>query len=240
MRILGYLGALSEEDVGRAHGLMSPSVPVGKKGPALHSAIPHHSQQQKPFRLSLKCSGQGLGFIFSIEVGPLSKVTAHLHWPGGSSGVTLGPGYDMKDRKKLDVVRDMTAIGLSAAVAASLADGAGLTGSAAEGFADENEDLVNLPVDKQVELLRLIVPHYEHIVSRNIHVPLSQSQFDALVCFVYNPGGRFTPIAKSINDGKIQQAVSLMKTRVLTGGKTNQGLVRRRARETTLLLTGHY
>ena len=36
----------------------------------------------------------------------------HLHWPGGSSGVTLGPGYDMRQRTRQEIFADLTAIGI--------------------------------------------------------------------------------------------------------------------------------
>ena len=238
--ILGYLPALFGGVVEPTYGLMTPSRSVTRKGPGLHRTVMPTGSRHKLFRLSLKCSEPGLAFIFSIEVGPLSKLTAHPHWPGGSSGVTLGPGYDMKDRSRADVLRDLKALGLDAEISERVSAGAGLKGSAAEDFADDNDDSVNLSLQEQVSLLKLIVPRYEKIVIRNVHVPLAQHEFDALICFVYNPGGSFRPIAKAINEGHLRTAANLMKARVMTGGKTNKGLARRRERETRLLLTGHY
>ena len=53
--------------------------------------------ERKPvMSLAMQVSPSGLAFIFDLEVGPMKVVTAHLHWPGGASGVTLGPGFDMK------------------------------------------------------------------------------------------------------------------------------------------------
>ena len=201
----------------------------------------HHDKNG--FHLLLKTSEQGLNFIYSIEVGPLEETTSHLHWPGGSSGVTLGPGYDMKLRKKVDVLKTLMEVGLSRQVAEQASNGVTLTNKTnpkAEDFADDNEELIALTKEQQLKLLSLIVPHYEGIVIRNIHVPLKQYEFDALVCFVYNPGGSFVPIAHTINAGHMEQAVELMRRRVITGGKTSKGLERRRQRETWLLQTGHY
>src|ERR1035437_2949714 len=87
--ILGSLPSLFQGAERLVLGLLSASKPAVKKGPGLHRTAVRASTQHKPFRLSLKCSEQGLKFIFSFEVGPKSKLTAHPHWPGGSSGVTL-------------------------------------------------------------------------------------------------------------------------------------------------------
>lgn len=192
------------------------------------------------FYRNLGISDKGLAFIFSIEVGPLEKVTAHLHWPGGSSGVTLGPGYDMRDRQESQIEADLISIGVDRKSAKRVSAAAGLKGSAAEDFADDNQDLASLSKDEQIALLRLIVPRYERIVSKHVHVPLEPHEFDALTSFAYNPGGRFAPIARAINSDHLQQAADIMKMRVMTGGKTSKGLVKRRQRETRLLLEGKY
>lgn len=206
-------------------------------------ASPQHFPNRRGgpgFHLNLRASDKGLAFIFSIEVGPLEKVTAHLHWPGGSSGVTLGPGYDMRDRQESQIEADLLRVGVDKKSAKRVSAAAGLKGSAAEDFADDNRDLVSLAKDEQIALLKLIVPGYERIVTKHVHVPLEQHEFDALVSFAYNPGGRFSPIAKAINSDHLQQAADIMKMRVLTGGKTSKGLVKRRQRETRLLLEGKY
>ena len=51
-------------------------------------------------------------FTFHAE-GASSSVTDTLHWPRGASGVTIGPGYDVKERTELDVYADMISVGIS-------------------------------------------------------------------------------------------------------------------------------
>lgn len=61
-----------------------------------------------------------------------------IHWPGGSSGVTLGRGYDMKDRTEASVNADLVACGLSETRAAAFAKGASLSGTEARDFVTKN------------------------------------------------------------------------------------------------------
>ncbi|MBV8909781.1 MAG: lytic transglycosylase domain-containing protein, partial [Gammaproteobacteria bacterium] len=164
---------------------------------------------------SMKTSTQGLAFIFRHE--SLQGISDHLHWPGGSSGVTLGPGYDMKERSRAQVSADMLAIGLGKVTADEIANAIQLTGSAAEDFADDNADLVTLTRRQQFALLRRVVPAYEVVVQRNVTTDLAQHQFDALVSFCYNPGGSFLPVAHAINQGKISDALHIIRVRVITG-----------------------
>ena len=190
--------------------------------------------------LAMHTTAAGRRFIFDIEVGPFKAETAHLHWPGGSSGVTLGPGYDMKDRKASAVKVDLMAIGIDAVSAAAAAKGAKLTGEEAQTFATDNHSLLTLTDEQQVDLLALIVPRYERIVNRHVHIQLKPHEFDALVCFVYNPGGKFAPVADNIDKDDLQAAAAIMRKRVKSGGKTMQGLVNRRDKETNLLLHAIY
>jgi hypothetical protein len=146
----------------------------------------------------------------------------------------------MKERKTNQISADMVKIGLSNSIAAKIAAGAGLSGSKAEDFAHDNKSLVSLTRLQETMLLALIVPHYEAIVRRYIHVPLTQYDFDALVSFVYNPGGSFLPVAHDINKGKIEAAMKVVRHRVFTGGTRSQGLVKRRIDEIQLFLHGAY
>jgi hypothetical protein len=186
----------------------------------------------------MKTSSQGLQFIFRHE--SLKGVSEHLHWPGGSSGVTLGPGYDMKERTRTQIAADMAAIGLSKATGDKVAGAARLTGSAAEDFADDNEDLVRLQDHQQTSLLSRVVPAYEAVVKRNITTELLQHQFDALVCFCYNPGGSFLPVAHALNGGKESHGMHIIKTRIVTGHQKSSGLLHRRIDEIQLFLHGAY
>lgn len=60
-----------------------------------------------------------------------------IHWPGGSSGVTIGRGYDMGQRTRLQVQRELSYAGMNAASAEALSMAAGYRGAAAERFVSE-------------------------------------------------------------------------------------------------------
>jgi hypothetical protein len=191
--------------------------------------------------LSMSTSAAGLRFIYEHEA--QKNVSNHLHWPGGASGVTLGPGYDMKERSAKTIKADLRAIGVDPKTADEVAGAAGLTASSsptASEFVGENADIVDLNAVQETALLQIISPAYEKIVNRWVHVSLAQHEFDALVSFVYNPGSSFVPVANEINMGRIDAAMAEMNRRVYSGGKFYEGLQRRRADEVNLFLYGAY
>jgi len=57
-----------------------------------------------------------------------------MHWPGGSSGVTIGRGYDMGQRTRLQVIAELRHAGMSTDDATFFGDAAGLRGEAAARF----------------------------------------------------------------------------------------------------------
>lgn len=76
-----------------------------------------------------------------------------------------------------------------------------------------------------------------HLVTRDI----SQSQFDALVDFVFNEGvGSFakSTLLEYVNEGNLQGAEAEFGKWVYSGGKVLGGLTRRRAAEAALFLQG--
>jgi GH24 family phage-related lysozyme (muramidase) len=167
-------------------------------------------------------------------------VSNRLHWPGGASGVTLGPGYDMRDRSRAEVEQKLRFIKLPSDLATKAAAGAGLRGEAAKKFARDNKNLVNLTDDQQSRLLQVNLPSYEAIVRRGIHISLTQNEFNALVSFVYNPGRGWPGVRAAINSGDKRKAVGIIEAQVRSKGKVLRGLVRRRHDEAMLLLEGRY
>jgi GH24 family phage-related lysozyme (muramidase) len=99
-----------------------------------------------------------------------------------------------------------------------------------------------LTKDQQFSLLKLIAPSYEQIVKKWIKVPLKQNEYDALVCFVYNPTRSFVPVANFINNGNIPGAMAEIKSRnPYSPGHTNYiGLENRRNKEVGLFENGVY
>lgn len=195
------------------------------------------SQASRPASL-LRISERGLLFIYTSEA--KRGASNHLHWPGGSSGVTLGPGYDMKERAEPEIITDMQAIGVDIVAAKKIAEGSGLVALKAKQFSDNNRNLVSLRDKQELALLKHIVPKYEAMVKRSITIDLLQHEFDALVSFAYNPGREFGNIARLINQGKTAEAVLTIKKVIKSGGSVNQGLVNRREREVALFLYSHY
>jgi len=183
-------------------------------------------------------SQQGLQFIFDHEA--LIGVSNRLHWPRGASGVTLGPGYDMKERSSASIVADMQAIGLDTATASQISKAAGLMNHLAEDFAVRYKSIVNLTRSQEIQLLKHVVPRYESIVRRLIQIDLLQCEFDALVSFAYNPGGRFQTVAHHVNEGQVADAMKTIKLAVTSRGTVMKGLVNRRNQEVSLYLYGDY
>jgi hypothetical protein len=154
---------------------------------ALHELpVPNLSRPPRTMRMS----DVAIIFLYSLEAE--KNVSNHLYWPTGASGVTLGAGYDMRDRDAATIKADMLSIGLSPQAAQTASEGSGRIGLLdAFVFAQKNHSAIALTPDQETSLLRLILPHYERIVQEHVIVNLLQHEFDALVSFAYNPGGKF-------------------------------------------------
>ena len=91
--------------------------------------------------------------------------------------------------------------------------------------------------DEAEHLLQEEMPEYEGYINDMVTVPLKQCQFDALVCWVYNLGptnlGNST-LLKLLNAGDYHTTPSQIKRWNKAGGKTLQGLIRRREAEALL------
>ncbi|KVV61993.1 hypothetical protein WK90_09305 [Burkholderia cepacia] len=184
-----------------------------------------------------KISEKGLWFIYKQEANSESR---QLHWPGGSSGVTLGPGYDMSKRSAAEVRRDMITIGMNEEDATHISAAAGLAGDAARNFAKDNKTLVVLAEAQEYALLRYIVPQYEERMRQYVDNSLSQHEYDAMVCYAYNSGGGLGKVAVLVNEDKFDEAANLIKKYVYSAGRRVSGLEKRRDDESNLLLHGRY
>jgi LysM repeat protein len=72
-------------------------------------------------------------------------------------------------------------------------------------------------------------------VRRNVHVPINQNQFDALVSLTYNLGANGYPgLLAKLNAGDYKGAQAMFGQYVHAGGHVLQGLVNRRAKEAEL------
>lgn len=185
-------------------------------------------------------SAAGLRFIFDHEAVP--GTSNRLHWPGGGSGVTLGPGYDMKGASRADIVRDLAAIGVGHSAAVKASHGAGLTGSAARSFAAANRDVIDLSPVQERALLAHTIRGYAGEVRALVHVPVTQNQFDAMVSLAYNVGtGRKgfagSTVLRRLNAGDSAGAADAFRRFNKSGGHVMRGLVNRRNDEVALFNT---
>ncbi|MDR3440951.1 glycoside hydrolase family protein [Telmatospirillum sp.] len=157
----------------------------------------------------LSLSRCGRLFLFHREV--WRGHSEHLHWPGGASGVTIGPGYDMNGAadSKEQIISDLTAIGVDRAKATVAAEGFGKTLLKAKGFADDNKKLITLTDSQQEQLLRITIPKYEKNANQSLNDDVKQRlfahEYDALMSFTYNHGslGRTTLLCGAVNDGRL-------------------------------------
>lgn len=204
----------------------SVSVPVGS-----HSATKIDAKLKS-------LSTNGLWFIYRHEAAP--NISNHLYWPHGASGVTLGAGYDMKERSAASILADMKAIGLPDATASIISQASGLTDVNAKKFAQEHRNDVDLTDVQQVRLLKHTVKHYVLMVRRTMTTPVSQTEFDALVSFAYNPAGRWHGVTHLLNTGSVDAAMKKIKTGNTSRGAVMRGLTLRREDEVKLYREGKY
>lgn len=191
--------------------------------------------------LTMTTSEKGIDFIYALEVGPLEKVASTFHFPGGQSGVTIGAGYDLRDKQAEEVVSDFATLGFHRLSAELVAKGVGLRGKDASMFANAHRGQVTLDRDKTLELIRIVLKKKESILRKHIHSYLTQYEFDALACFTYNPMSSIEPVTNLINLGAKQLAAHVISIRV--PGSTPEiynAIVRRRRHEARLFLTGSY
>lgn len=218
-------------------GILSAPVIYAALVARFHSSFQGRGAQHS---VHLKTSKNGKLFIYREEAQP--GVSNVLHWPTGDSGVTLGPGYDMKERTKEKIIADLKSIGISPEMAAKAAGAAKLKGEQAKEFvAKFNKDNPGFKIDKKEEfaLLEHVLPDYERKVLDAVHVELHQHQFDALVSYVYNVGN-ISQTANYINYGEVRAALKVVQSVITSGGKVSKALVARRPREVALYLYGDY
>ena len=187
---------------------------------------------------TLHLSLAGREFIIREEGQP--GVSNRLHHPSAASGVTLGPGYDMKGKTAKTITDDLVAIDVDPDVAAKVAKASGLTGAAADKFKTDNRNLINLTDNQQGALLVSTVGRYEEMVQRALIRPLHDYEFDAMISFAYNPGGGWRTVTHAINEGRYHDAMVSVSHQTHSGSKLMAGLVKRREREINLFLYGKY
>lgn len=90
-----------------------------------------------------------------------------LHVPSSSSGLTIGRGYDMKEKKSSKIEFDLIDAGVDAATSALLGKASGLSGSSAKRFISDNDlSDFEITMDAQEKLFESIYAELEKDVIR--------------------------------------------------------------------------
>lgn len=84
-----------------------------------------------------------------------------LHHPTFNSGVTIGRGYDMKQRSKIAIYHDLISVGISSKKAKEISFASTLYGRNADIFISKNRDAIGeITRTQQVSLFNKIYPSY--------------------------------------------------------------------------------
>ncbi|MGS9733480.1 lysozyme [Pseudomonas aeruginosa] len=98
---------------------------------------------------------------------------------------------------------------------------------------------MTITVEQAERMLANDIQRFEPELDKLVKVPLNQSQWDALMSFVYNLGSAnlaSSTLLKLLNKGDYRGAAGQFLRWVNAGGKRLEGLVKRRAAERALFL----
>lgn len=152
-------------------------------------------------------------FTFESEIGFGTDDSTKPHWPGGISGVTIGPGYDMQFRNAVQVISDLTAVGVEATTAKALSAAAGpaLTGDVAHQWVKDHaaDGLRISRISEQALFESVLVLKYEKEAAAHVDqkfgagswAKLDSDQQAMLFDYQYNPGlSKFPKFSKAVMD----------------------------------------
>jgi len=103
----------------------------------------------------------------------------------------------------------------------------------------KGENFSRITFKEAEDLLRKDLKEAEDAVTKNVTVSLLQHQYDALVSFVYNLGGRrlaSSTLLKKLNSGDVKGAANELPRWCNDSGKPVEGLRQRRLYEQNLFL----
>lgn len=206
---------------------ISYGVPMEKPTLENMDSEPNISLEQPKEEDIKQPSSDRYNLTFNNEIARGWSDSREPHFPGGSSGVTIGPGYDLKHRTEKEVVDDLTKVGVDRDKAVRLSKGVGLTGDSAESFADSNDD-IELTDEQEKELFSLVVPKYEKRARKDyskLNIPnkpdfedLPDEVKTLLVDYSYNVGvSKFPKFFKALVEGDKNEALKQYKR--YSGGK---------------------
>lgn len=156
-------------------------------------------------------------FTYNQEIGHQGQSLVP-HYPGGRSGVTIGPGYDMGHRSPQEIYNDLTNAGIDPETAYSLIDAAHKTGAEAGEWISQKGGII-ITEDQQKTLFEnVLVPEYEERTKAQLAEfarshegfsetdtdwdHLSAKQREILFDYVYNTGSlsRFPELTAAVLD----------------------------------------
>lgn len=154
-------------------------------------------------------------FTYNQEIGHQGQSLVP-HFPGGLSGVTIGPGYDMGSRTPAEIYEDLTKAGVPPQTAQLFMDAAYKTGDEAQEWVNEHRNELYITEEQQQALFDdVLVDEYEQRVrSQLAHFAdesgtvthdmiswehLSEKQKHILFDFAYNPGlSKFPTLTEAV------------------------------------------
>ena len=154
-------------------------------------------------------------FTYNQEIGHQGQSLVP-HFPGGKSGVTIGPGYDMGHRSEQQIYSDLTGAGIDPETAYSLIDAAQKTGSEAASWISQRGGIIITEQQQRSLFENVLVPEYEQRTKDELLLfleqhpeldsqqtaweNLSDKQKEILFDYVYNTGGlaRFPDLIEAV------------------------------------------
>jgi hypothetical protein len=154
-------------------------------------------------------------FTYNQEIGHQGQSLVP-HYPGGKSGVTIGPGYDMGHRSPQQIYNDLTNAGIDPETAYSLIEAANKTGSEAGNWIAQKGGIIITEDQQRALFENVLVPEYEERTKAQLAEfvrhneafsepmadwdQLSNKQKSILFDYVYNTGSlsRFPELTSAV------------------------------------------
>ena len=130
-------------------------------------------------------------FTYEQEIGPDST---KLHHPTKTSGVTIGAGYDMKEKSQDTILEDMSSVEIPQDKTERLSLASGLSGKEATNFVKENSDLEITP-EQQEKLFTISMSDAFKRADNDLQsmgydpANVSEDKKELLADYAYNIGG---------------------------------------------------
>lgn len=146
-----------------------------------------------------KISDKAINLIIDFEVSGRSYYEKHYRkpeWPGGSSGITIGIGYDLGYANEKKINADWTGK-IPGPMIQSLIRFSGYTGSAASEKLGAAKKLIDIPWQAAYDVfMNRDIPEWIRTVQTALPNTslLSEDSFGALVSLAYNRGASFSKI----------------------------------------------